>query len=89
MNISNDTYAIVQDCINITSNAYCNLSKIIKKDLRKYEVAIQNVSAEFERIIKEHYETLTSTNWPLYLTVVHLVALHGDSVMPVVLAMHK
>ena len=75
--------------INVTSNAYHNLSETIKKDLHECKVAMQNVSAEFRRIAEKNYGTLMSTSWRLFLTVVHLIALHGDSVMPVVLAMHE
>ena len=66
-----------------------NLSEIVKKDLDKYAERTQNNSAEFKKILEKYYGTMMSTNWRLFLTMVHLVALHGDKVMPVVLAMHN
>ena len=85
---NNTLNAKIVEYFDITNNAYQNLSNIVKKDLHIYEQAIERNEVEFKKVMEEHYGTIMSTNWRLYLTMVHLVALHGDKVMPVVLAMH-
>ena len=88
LNRTNATYASIKEFINITNSTYMDMYEMLKNQLYGYEKAIQNNSAELKKIAKESYGTMMSTNWRLYLTMVHLVALHGDRVMPVVLAMH-
>ena len=88
LNRENTTYTTIKEFIDISNSTFTGMFEIVKNQLYKYEVAIQNNSIELKKIAKETYGTMMSTNWRLFLTMVHLVALHGDRVMPVVLAMH-